>query len=195
MLRFMNTPTDPPLTRDERLRRVAQLCVLFARNMAHYRAGFRDGQYSGPKSTFWITINNNSLDTAVLEWCKMFGDKNEHQYWGKVVSNPANFESALYKFVGMSKEEFATQIAVVRKYRDKFLAHLDSDRRMVPPRLDEMWVAALFYFREVLKNEMTPDEAKKVRLDLPDYYEECFTEARAFYAAAIGGNAKPTRSA
>lgn len=177
---------ERPLSREERLRRVGKACVHFARNMAYYRAA-RDGdEWITPAgSNFWNTTTANFIDTAVLEWCKVFADKNERQHWRKVVSDATLFEAGMLAEVEMDAAAFEAVIDAVRVYRDKFLAHLDSNRVMDIPRLDPLWAAVRFCFRHVLDEEMTGAEAARVGLpDLDAYYQECFDEARPIYKRA-----------
>jgi len=176
-------PTDGPLAREERLRRVAKLCVHFARNMAYYRAARKDGTRITPLTNFWNTTDGNFIDTAVLEWCKVFADPKAHQYWGKICTDQSAFEAGLLAAVGMDKASLEREIATIRTYRDKFLAHLDSERIAFVPHLDPMWTAVQFCFDHVLKVEMTTAEAARVALpDLMTYYGECFAEAENEYA-------------
>lgn len=177
---------EEPLNREERLRRVAKVCVHFARNMAYYRAA-RDGdEWITPAgSNFWNTTTANFIDTAVLEWCKVFADKNERQHWRKVVSDAAGFEAGMLAAVGADAVAFEAVIDATRVYRDKFLAHLDSKRVMDIPRLDALWAAARFCFRHVLDKEMTDAEAARIGLpDLDAYYRDCLDEARPIYERA-----------
>lgn len=177
---------EEPLSREERLRRVAKVCVHFARNMAYYRAA-RDGdKWTTPAgSNFWNTTTANFIDTAVLEWCKVFADKNARQHWRRVVGDAIAFEAGMLAAAGMDAAAFEATIDAVRVYRDKFLAHLDSRRVMDVPRLDPLWAVVRFCFRHVLDNEMTDAEAAGVGLpDLDGYYQECFDEARPIYERA-----------
>jgi hypothetical protein len=81
-----NINVEPALTRGERLRRVVRLCADFTRNLAYYRASL---QYSTAWSlrtndgAFWRTVHNNALDTCVLEWCKLFGGRNDQHSWSR----------------------------------------------------------------------------------------------------------------
>lgn len=187
-------PPESPLTREERLRRVLLVALTFARNMAYYRAA-RDGsgRYVGPDSQFGITADGNFIDMATLEWCKLFGGPKEQHDWRKVVTDPVMFEPALLAHIGMTQAEFADYVKVVRTYRDKFVAHLDSERRMTPPDMGPMWSSILYYYGHVLDHEMSEAEADKARAglsasnlptDIGDYYRERFSEARAIYRKA-----------
>lgn len=62
------------MTREQRLRRVVILWCHFTRNMAYYRAGWKDKK-PVRSFEFWNTLNGNCLDIAVLEWCKLIGER------------------------------------------------------------------------------------------------------------------------
>jgi len=81
------------VTRRDRLRRVVLLCVHFSRNLAYYRAGH--DRLTNASPSFWITIDGNFLDMAVMEWCKLFGDQKGRHSWVKVVTDPSRFEAEL----------------------------------------------------------------------------------------------------
>lgn len=131
------------IPRGERLRRVLILCQAIARNLAYYRVGWREeykdiSDYSKhPQSAnFWRTANSNFIDMCVLEWCKLFADKNGKHFWGNIVSNSAAFKTALLAHLGIDDAAFGKEIEAMLRYRDKFLGHLDSDVVMNIPGLE-----------------------------------------------------------
>ena len=75
--------------------------------MAYYRAGWKNKRLIR-ENEFWVSVNGNCIDIAVLEWCKLFGDVNDSHYWKKVVTNVSNFESGLLLAIGpgMNMEGF-----------------------------------------------------------------------------------------
>jgi hypothetical protein len=87
------------LTNKDRLRRVTLLCCHFTRNLAYYRAGRQGPRILPRQSEFWITVKGNFIDQCVLEWCKLFGDKNGQHYWGKIVADQVRFEAELFQSV------------------------------------------------------------------------------------------------
>src|SRR6266571_8412423 len=123
------------MTRKQHLRRVAILCCHFLRNLAFYKTGWRGGSLIF-QDQFWVSVNGNFLDICVLEWCKLFGDSRGKHYWRKVISDPTAFFKGLLKKLGMTEAEFTAYINEIKKYRDKFVAHLDSELIMNIPRLD-----------------------------------------------------------
>jgi hypothetical protein len=66
--------------------------------LAYRRAGHHRLTAGGDGSEFLSTTDGNFLDTAVIEWCKLFGDRKAKHYWGKIVipqlrQNPKFFMS------------------------------------------------------------------------------------------------------
>jgi hypothetical protein len=173
------------LTRSERLRRVIILCCNFARNLAYYRVGqaaplkalLADAH---PEASFWRQANANFIDMCVLEWCKLFGDKNGKHHWSSVVSDRAAFEAGLLAHLKMDATVFQLQVDAMRLYRDKFVAHLDSLHVMDIPMLD-MAQASVWHLHEYLITSESgdvdlsglPDTAPKFQFG----YEQCVAES------------------
>lgn len=176
------------LNRIERLRRVLILCCYFIQNLAYYRAGWKPGKvFARHRSQFWVTANGNFLDHCVLEWCKLFGDKAGEHYWGKIVSDPKSFERGMLSSLGITASEFKTHIESIRRYRDKFVAHLDSDKVMNIPDLEIAKKAVLFYQKYVLDVEAQaselfgPDAHLNPCYDLSSLYRRRLDEASKEY--------------
>jgi len=177
------------LSRRDRLRRVVIVCCHFIRNLAYYRVG---GKHPtgwknlplGPTASFWRTVNGNFIDVCVLEWCKLIGDAKGQHCWERIVSDKANFKSELLKHLTVSECEFEEFRLKMREYRDKFIAHLDSDREMKIPALDLARKSVEFYHAYVVANEAQlgdlsgwPDTADK----LQGAYKEAEEEAETVY--------------
>ena len=132
-----------------------------------------------------MTVHNNALDMCVLAWCKLFGKVNDQHAWQKVVSDSAAFELNLLKHVGASAVEFNKFRDAMFGYRDKFVAHLDSLRKMSIPKLELAQKSVNFYCAYVAEHEAQvgdlrglPDSALKLKLG----YEQCESEAEAVYS-------------
>jgi hypothetical protein len=168
-----------PVTRRDRLRRAVLVCAHFARNMAYYRAGHDRLTKSSPH--FWISVDGNFIDMAIVEWCKLLGDSKGKHFWANVVTDPGGFEAAMLSNLGLTAPEFATYVDTARKYRDKFLAHLDDLHVMDIPLLDIAHAAVQFYHRHIVENEAAAGDLVQLPSDLVDYYRHCFDEAQAVY--------------
>lgn len=163
-------------TETQRLRRVLLLACHFSRNLGYNRAGmsFRRSWIS---EEYWKTVTINCLDVCILEWCKLFADPHDPHHWQNVVSTPAAFQGDLYKRLRVSAERFDAYRVSTRRYRDKFLAHLDSDLVMEIPTLDLALSAACIYYSHVRDVECLAQTARSFPRDLFDYDGESKMEA------------------
>jgi len=174
------------MSRRDRLRRVVILCRSFTVNLACFRAARRPEFSSlwdpqNKEASFWITAGNNFIDICVLEWCKLFADPKEKHHWYKIVSDPAKFQTELLGHLGIDAAAFDKEINVMRTYRDKFLAHLDSERVMHPPALDTAKKAVWFYHHHVVNHEAQHGDLMNLPLTLETGYTQCMDQVRGIY--------------
>jgi len=176
------------VNRIERLRRVLILCCHFIQNLAYYRAGWNEQKVLARHgSQFWVTANGNFLDQCVLEWCKLIGDAKGRHYWANVVSDPTSFKRALLSALGVSAHEFEAYVEKICHYRDKFVAHLDSDKVMNIPDMEVAKKAVLFYQTYILSEEAQAidlfgsDPSTNPCYDLNALYQRRLDEARKEY--------------
>ncbi|VVE56741.1 hypothetical protein PAQ31011_05137 [Pandoraea aquatica] len=176
------------------VRRLSLLCCHCVRNIAYYRVGFvgEDGTGSLKQpSQFGATVNGDLLDIAVLEWCKLFADRNARHHWKRFVradDDQKQFLSGLLAATGISLEDWKRYLDQMRVYRDKFVAHLDDQQVMNIPTLDGALSSTFFLYENV--RAKSPDHIFRTPhlVHLPDdlevYYEACCDEGRAAYGAA-----------
>ena len=171
------------------------LCASFARNVAYYRAGQSQigsaaRSPSHACSAFWTQISANFLDIAVLEWCKLLGDEKDKHFWRNVVTDPPAFEASLLAHLEMTASDFVDLAKKMRRYRDKFVAHLDSDAKMDIPLLTAALAADSFYHGHIVGAEADAGDLFGLA-DTSDKfakgYEQCFKEAERVYDEAIAG--------
>jgi len=155
---------EPPISPDERLRRVVILCVAFMRNLAYLRganeapAGWskNGGELVLPDASFWITAANNALDMCVLSFCKLFNDEKGKHFWKTVVSNCDGFKAELMQKLGFTEEQYLSYLETFKEYRDKFVAHLDDGRTMHTPQLDAAKIAVQHLHAWLVENACRP---------------------------------------
>jgi len=85
-----------------------------------------------PPQSFWIVLSNAVFDTAVIDWCKLFGsddEKNQPTHWKNVVPNEDAFRQQLLAAVGVSWPEWLKYWAELKHYRDNAAAHHSTERR------------------------------------------------------------------
>lgn len=182
----MNTTS---LSKRERLRRVVILCRDFTRNLAYYRGARKHpvGWIDPPlrlEASFWRVTNNNCLDVCVLDWCKLFGDKRDQHYWANVVSDPVRFEGNLLANLGVTGNRWESFRLEVREYRDKFVAHLDSEREMHIPNLDLARESVGVYHGHVATSEAQPGDLSGLPAtpgELEGGYAKSEAEAESIY--------------
>ncbi|GAB2915213.1 hypothetical protein [Rheinheimera gaetbuli] len=156
------------MDRTKRLRRVGLLCCHFVRNYAYYKAGWNEKGFKS-KDQFWISLNGNFLDICVLEWCKLFGDHNDHQHWKKVMNPHKDFKEKMFNSLNINQTELDRINGSFRSYRDKFVAHLDSEETASIPKVSEGLPLVYFYYEEV-------KAICERTTDWPDNLEDFFKE-------------------
>lgn len=107
-----------------RQRRMAKLCIHSLRNLAYYRAWHEEGKPHGDRD-FWVNANGNFIEIALLEWCKVFGDRKGAYSYKKCVGDYDAVHAQLIAAIGTTQAEWEAYVDAMRKYRDKFVAHWD----------------------------------------------------------------------
>lgn len=171
------------MCRDERLRRVLILGCHFAGNLAYYQAGW-DGKKLIRQEQFWVRINGNCLDIAVLEWCKLFAETKGKHCWRNIVSDPSSFSSQLFAIFG-GEQTYDFYCEKLKTYRDKFVAHLDSELTAHIPVMDEAWTTARIYYNHIVANEISPSVIPDAPCDLQKFYDERHQEAESAYRVGV----------
>ncbi len=164
------------MTREQRLRRVALLCIHLTRNLAYTRA-IHKFVVEKKGGDFWITMQGNCLDTAVLEWCKLFAEKKGKHSWHRIVDDPDEFKSRLLEDLKITKEIWESKICELRAYRDAFVAHLDSEETMNIPGMDLPFEMITYYFNYILGYENELNIFRGIPTNLNDYYQIHYDEA------------------
>jgi hypothetical protein len=169
------------MTRRKRLRRVGILCCHFLRNLAFYKAGWRKGKLIF-NDQFWVNANGNFIDICVLEWCKLFGDKRGQHSWKKVITNQDAFLKGLLLAVGKTQPEFDSYIEEMKTYRDKFVAHLDSEEVMNIPKLKIAKKSVLFLYSYLLANEDETNSFHDAPPKATCLYRQFYSQGRKVYS-------------
>jgi len=121
----------------DKIRRTINLCVLFTRNMAYYRASYDDFGYAAGDDNFSKTISGNFIDISIIEWCKLFGAWGEHHHWqNSATGDVEDFKTSLLEHLSMTSTEFEEYHQTMINYRNVFAAHWDDDGGGKKPFLD-----------------------------------------------------------
>lgn len=83
---------------------------------------------NNPKLNFWRLTQGNLLDSAVLDWCKLFGSHNKDNqqvHWKNIFPQHHEFFQYLLSYVEITESEWVAYRCSMKKYRDQHVAHLD----------------------------------------------------------------------
>lgn len=166
------------MTKAQRLRRIAKLCLHCIRNMAYYLQ--RRESLLHQRENFWRTVDGNFIDMCVLEWCKLFADTRGKHYWQKVVTDENAFFQGLLSEVACTEDQFNNYIDTMKTYRDKFLAHLDDENTMNIPVLDKAKKSVFYLYKYLLDNEEENDCFNDVPA-IADYFSNSSSEAETIF--------------
>jgi hypothetical protein len=131
------------------------------------------------------------LDISVLEWCKLFADRKGHHHWHRFIRTEEarrEFLRELLQALSINQSEWLQYLDEFRVYRDKFVAHLDTDETGKIPHLEMALQSTYFLYEHLLAQAPagTFDMPGRVNLprDLPAYFASCQAYAKTAYAQA-----------
>jgi hypothetical protein len=168
------------MNNEDRIRRVVILCCHCLRNIAFYRAGWKQGDLR-IKRQYWVNANGNFLDIAVLEWCKIFAERSGKHHWRKVISNNFEFATMLYAHLGMSKREFENYAKPILKYRNKFVAHLDEERVAHIPRIRPALKSVAYLYDHLLNDPIAKKCLPDAQPSATEFYAMMYKHAYQEY--------------
>ena len=118
-------------------------------------------------------MNGNFYDICVLEWCKLFADKNDKHCWLKLIEDKESFKTALLENIDLNENEFENYATSMRKYRDKFVAHLDSEYTAQLPRLEIADKAVEYYYTQLVDLNGKMEFLGTLPRDIIAYKNQC----------------------
>lgn len=99
-------------------------------------------------------IHGNQLDSAVLEWCKVFGSDDEATHWKQVVpaADHDQFRSDLLASLEITVDVWAAYWNEMKSYRDNLIAHhIELNKVANYPVLDLALKSSFFYYNYLIK--------------------------------------------
>jgi hypothetical protein len=169
-------------------RRQATLSCIIVRNIAFYYSGWVNGDARPPlkdDSEVGRTINSNFIDVAVLEWSKLFVDWEAKHHWRRFIQNTearTAFRTALLAAIGLDLAGWEKYHQDVKTYRDHFIAHLDDDDDMIPPRQRVALDSTVFFYQHLVNHAPTGAIVGRLPRDLRAYYDDCRDLADTYHA-------------
>lgn len=105
-----------------------------------------------PKQTFWIMTINLLLDSATIEWSKVFGSRKDDTHWTKAIPDEMHndIREGLLKELEMTQGDWESYRDEIIGYRDKMVAHHDLDSDIANfPKFDKALIAANYIFKHI----------------------------------------------
>ncbi len=162
----------------DKKRWAALLCAYFIRNLASFRE-LKKKQEEGiiPQSSyrFWYSTYGNCIDMCILEWCKLFGGKNEEHYWEKVTNKPLDF---LLQKLSITQDEWDKYVKEMRQQRDTFVAHQDQENEMYIPHMDLAYKSVCLYYEHIFPHVKNTDNIPN---DMVAFYKDCQNEVSEIF--------------
>lgn len=147
-----------------------------------------------PPLASWLVIYNALFDTAVIDWCKLFGsDDEEHQptHWKNIVADHDAFRTELCQELGIPWSDWVAYWDEMKKYRDNAAAHLSTARREIKrfPKYDLALKSAKFYYERVAAISLSEFGFQPHPELIEDYIRAFSEDASEFAQTAIGATA------
>ena len=136
---------------------------------------------------FWRMIQGDSLDIALLEWCKVFGVDSEHSHWKHFVTNHAEFRTGLFKSAGVDADGWREHWEQVTTYRNELVAHNLDDRASTHfPSLELVLKSCFYFFQHLIGMlDALEDGGNSYHASLADYHDRLFAQNVQIAKAAI----------
>jgi hypothetical protein len=131
---------------------IAQLHRLMAFTQAVHVRRMIEGIAIEPKQTFWIMTLNLLIDSAAIEWCKVFGSWDEQTHWTKAIRKKDHDQvrTELHSALGLDSAGWETYRETIVEYRNQLIAHHDLDATVAAhPQFDVALLAAAFMFDQL----------------------------------------------
>lgn len=158
------------MDREEFLKRAVLKCRDFVRQLAYHRAMLP--HVNNLRTNIWIYAFNNYIDVAVLDWCHLFGNWNDHLHWRNLINDADGFKKELLNTLNMTAREFDTYWESVKDYRDKDIAHIEVRPSTNVPHMDKALEAVSLYYRHLI-SEL---HQEGIYWELPDNIENYINE-------------------
>ena len=177
---------NPQINLNERLdfnsskaRRVFLLTNHCIANIAAYRVNWQQNENSKEiviDLDFWVRANGNFLDIAVLEWCKLFAERDGKHHWSKVFKNRQEWSQLFLAHMNLSSKQFHKELSKIKKYRDRYVAHLDDPIPTNYPLTEIMLTSASYLYDALRYDPTTKNYLIGVYDSSAQFYERKFIE-------------------
>jgi len=159
---------------------VSYLHVNCARSFAIYKTIYKYKDEPILRENYWRMIANASQETAVIQWCSLFGSKSKRNktHWLNSgvsgIKNRKEFQEKVLSKIPIPFAEWVQLHNSILVFRNKNVAHIDLDD----------WFRNIPYFDKAiqvlfLSFDILFEGSESSKLDLRGEYEKTATEANA----------------
>lgn len=144
-----------------------------------------------PQQTFWTMTVNLLLDTAAVEWSKVFGSWEEDTHWTKAIPKEQHEEvrATLLKELSFDQKEWKAYRDEIVDYRNQLVAHHDLSATVANyPRYDKALIAACFMFDRI-KDVADPDNLGGIPTSLDNWSDTVAGNMSAIVGKAFEASA------
>ncbi|OQA14937.1 MAG: hypothetical protein BWY62_00846 [Firmicutes bacterium ADurb.Bin356] len=114
-------------------------------------------QLPGDKS-FWAYTSDAHIQMAITTWCKVFGSPKEDAHYSKFSQHPkVSFNDYLLESYQYDIEDWNEYQCIMKRFRDKFVAHSEISRFYNPVPTLDMALNAAFAYDRWTREIMAPD--------------------------------------
>ena len=124
-------------------------CRDFVRQFSYHRAMFP--HIKNLRTNIWIYTFNNFIDMSILDWCHLFGNRNDDLYWKNVITNNDEFKRNILANLKISEKEWNNYWSLIKDYRDKHVAHIEISPQYTIPDLTNALESIKLYYSYVIK--------------------------------------------
>ena len=162
-----------------RAKSAALVCCHFARNLAYYNAS--QGFLTLDKEGFWLTVIGNFVDVCVLEWCKLFGNRNGKCHWENVLKQPNVFKQDLLNRHHLEESELRKLWKTIKDYRDNFIAHVEDQETTPIPCMTVPYLLVNLYFARLQSEFSELQSFDCLPKCMDGYFDSSLSEAKEVF--------------
>lgn len=175
------------MDRKKAILKAVDILAAVVRNI-HLRRALSD-VCAQPELIFWRIIYGNCTDTAVLEWCKLFGNDDKDKqpvHWKSLSSDHDQFRKEMFSELNISKDKWQDCWEEMKRYRNRAVAHFDPLQVEILnyPKFDLALKSAEFYYL-YLRGELATLGEGLLPENLADYGDAFAKQSNAIAEVAL----------
>lgn len=158
------------MANETELYRACYKCVDFCRQITYHRQ--MKPYIENLRNNFFIYSFNNFIDLVVLDFCHLFGNRNDDLHWNNIANDLDEFKKNLLEELKLTDDEWEKYWHSVKEYRDKDVAHLEIRPMSDVPDMEIATRAIVFYYNSQIQELKKNKKYDMFLDDLSDYFDQ-----------------------